>query len=162
MSYWGSPARQFESQVWHFLCGAIPAYPKHLEEDSVMKNARQIVVSALASLILVAAVWAWPSPTINHSTNPRVTGEQASAQPQSVSGKVTSVAKDSFTLNLSPSQTATPGEQFQQEPSSPKTMTFLIDKNTTVEGHLKVNANADVTYREESGSNVAISVRVTQ
>jgi hypothetical protein len=40
-------------------------------------------------------------------------------------------------------------------------MTFLIDKNTAVEGSLKVNANADVTYREESGNNVAISVRVT-
>ncbi len=42
-------------------------------------------------------------------------------------------------------------------------MTFLIDKNTTVEGNLKVNANAAVTNREESGSNVAIiSVRITQ
>jgi len=127
-----------------------------------MKNVKQIVVSTLASLILVAAVWAWPSPTINHSTDPSATDEQASAQPQSVSGKITSVAKDSFTLNLSPSQTATPGKQFQQEPNSPKTMTFLIDKNTTVEGNLKVNANADVTYREESGSNLAISVRISQ
>jgi len=127
-----------------------------------MKNARQIVVSALASLILVAAVWAWPSPTIKHSTHPSATDEQAPAQPQTVSGKITSVAKDSFTLNLAPSQTGTPGKQFQQEPTSPKTMTFLIDKNTTVEGNLKVNANADVTYREESGSNIAISVRVTQ
>jgi len=126
-----------------------------------MKNARQIVVSALASLVLVAAVWAWPSPTINQSAPPTATDKQASAQPQSVSGKVTSVAKDSFTLNLAPSQTA-PGKQLQQEPSSPKTMTFLIDKNTTVEGNLKVNASADVTYREESGSNVAISVRITQ
>jgi len=127
-----------------------------------MKNVRQIVVSALASLIFVAAVWAWPSPTINRNTHPSATDEQAAAQPQSVSGKITSVAKDSFTLNLAPSQTATPGKQFQQEPSSPKTMTFLIDKNTTVEGNLKVNANAEVTYREESGSNVAISVRITQ
>jgi hypothetical protein len=136
--------------------------PPTSQEDSLMKNARQIVVSALASLILVAAVWAWPSPTINHSTHPSATGERASAQPQSVSGKIASVAKDSFTLNLTPSQTAAPGKQFQQEPSSPKTMTFLIDKNTTVEGNLKVNANADVTYREEGGSNVAISVRITQ
>src|SRR5882762_6656326 len=103
--------------------------PQTSQEDSVMKNARQIVVSALAGLILVAAVWA--SPTINHSTYPIVTGEQTAAQPQSVSGKITSVAKDSFTLNLAPSQTATPRQQFQQEPS-PKTMTFLIDKNTTV------------------------------
>ena len=127
-----------------------------------MKNARQIVVSALASLVLVAAVWAWPSPTIKRNTHPSATDEQAAAQPQSVSGKITSVAKDSFTLSLAPSQTATPGKQFQQEPGSPKTMTFLIDKNTTVEGNLKVNANADVTYREESGHNIAISVRITQ
>src|SRR6267143_2901268 len=127
----------------------------------MMNNARQIVVSALASLILVAAVWASPPPIINHSTHPSASDEQASAQPQSASGKITSVAKDSFTLNLAPSQTAAPGQQFQQEPSGPKTMTFLIDKNTTVEGSLKVNANADVTYREESGSNVAMSVRVT-
>jgi len=127
----------------------------------MMNSARQTAVSALASLILVAAVWASPPPTVNHSTHPSATDEQASAQPQSVSGKITSVAKDSFTLNLAPSQTVTPGQQFQQEPSSPKSMTFLIDKNTAVEGSLKVNANADVTYREESGSNVAISVRVT-
>jgi hypothetical protein len=29
-----------------------------------------------------------------------------------------------------------------------------------VEGTLKVGANADVTYREENGANVAISVHV--
>src|SRR6476660_1257688 len=91
--------------------------PQTTQEDYVMKNARQIVVSALASLVLVAAVWAWPSPTINQSAPPTATDKQASAQPQSVSGKVTSVAKDSFTLNLAPSQTA-PGKQLQQEPSS--------------------------------------------
>jgi hypothetical protein len=126
-----------------------------------MKNRRQTVVSTLASLTLVAGVWASPPTAISHSTHLSATDEQASAQPQSVSGKITSVAKDSFTLNLAPSQTAAAGQQFQQEPSGAKTMTFLIDKNTAVEGNLKVNASADVTYREESGSNVAISVRVT-
>jgi hypothetical protein len=40
-------------------------------------------------------------------------------------------------------------------------MTFVIDKNTTIEGKLKVNANAEVTYREDGGNNVAISVHVT-
>jgi hypothetical protein len=129
------------------------------QEGSVMKNARQIVVSTLASLLLVAVVWASPPAAI--STHLSATAEQASAQPQSVSGKITSVAKDSFTLNPASSHTAAAGQQFQQEPSGPKTMTFLIDKNTAVEGNLKVNASADVTYREESGSNVAISVRVT-
>jgi len=38
-------------------------------------------------------------------------------------------------------------------------MTFQIDKNTTVDGKLQVGAKAYVTYREESGKWVAISVR---
>ena len=40
-------------------------------------------------------------------------------------------------------------------------MTFVIDKNTTIEGKLKINANAEVTYRDDNGKNIAISVRVT-
>ena len=34
-------------------------------------------------------------------------------------------------------------------------------QNTTVDGTLKVGANADVTYREDAGKYVAISVRVS-
>jgi hypothetical protein len=48
----------------------------------------------------------------------------------------------------------------QLEAANPKTMTFQIDKNTTIEGTLKVGANADVTYRQEKGANIAISVHV--
>ncbi len=51
------------------------------------------------------------------------------------------------------------GQQLQD--SSPKTMTFQIDKNTTVDGKLQVGANADVTYREDGGKLMAISVRVS-
>jgi len=40
-------------------------------------------------------------------------------------------------------------------------MTFLLDKNTTIEGSLRVGADAEVTYRQEKGANVAISVHVT-
>jgi len=40
-------------------------------------------------------------------------------------------------------------------------MTFLLDKNTTIEGSLRVGANAEVTYRQEKGVNVAISVHIT-
>lgn len=39
-------------------------------------------------------------------------------------------------------------------------MNFLLDKNTTIDGKLKVGATADVTYREDSGQNVAISVHI--
>ena len=68
--------------------------------------------------------------------------------------------KNSFTLAVGQSQTSSDGHNPQQDPASPKTMTFLLDKNTTIEGSLKVDANADVTYRQEKGANVAISVRV--
>jgi hypothetical protein len=40
-------------------------------------------------------------------------------------------------------------------------MSFQIDKNTTVDGQLQVGANADVTYRQDNGSNIAISVHVS-
>lgn len=126
-----------------------------------MKISRRIVFSTLASLMLVTAVWALPPATTHDNTRLDGTNQQPSAQPQSVSGKIASVAKDSFTLTVASSLTTTPGLQLQQQPSVPKTMTFLIDKNTTVEGNLKVNASADVTYREDNGNNVAISVRVT-
>jgi hypothetical protein len=51
------------------------------------------------------------------------------------------------------------GQQLQE--TSQKSMTFQIDKNTTVDGKLQVGANADVTYREDGGKFVAISVRVS-
>jgi hypothetical protein len=40
-------------------------------------------------------------------------------------------------------------------------MTFAIDKNTTVDGKLKVGSTADVTYRQDNGVNVAISIHVS-
>ena len=125
-----------------------------------MKNRRRIVLATLTSLILVAAAWGLPPATTGGSAHPAVTAEQTPAAPQSVSGKIASIGKDSFTLTVGANHPAT-GHQLVQEPASPKTMTFVIDKNTTIEGKLKVNANADVTYREESGNNIAISVHVT-
>ena len=85
--------------------------------------------------------------------------QQDAPQAQSVSGMIASVGRNSFTLNVGPSAAAH-GQQMQQ--TSPKSMIFLINQNTTVDGKLKVGANADVTYREDNGNNVAISVRVTQ
>ena len=41
-------------------------------------------------------------------------------------------------------------------------MTFLVDKNTIIDGKLVVGSNADVTYRDDSsGNHVAVGVRVT-
>src|SRR6266446_3122552 len=125
-----------------------------------MRTVGRVFFSNLASLALAAAVWALP-PTATHGTAMLgLSNSQDTAQQQSVSGKITSVEKNSFTLTVGQSKTSSQIHNLQQDPASPKTMTFLIDKNTAIEGSLKVDANADVTYRQEKGANVAISVRV--
>ena len=116
----------------------------------------RICVSVLASLVLAATLCAIP-PADNAQP---AASRQDSAQTQSVSGKIASVGKTSFTLTVASTHML---DQLQttpaQEPTD-KSMTFMIDKNTTIDGKLKVGANADVTYRQEGGNNIAISVRV--
>lgn len=119
-----------------------------------MKNVSRFGFSTLAALVLVAGALALP-PANTHQTQ---AGQQPAAQTQSVSGKIASVEKNSFTLTLA---SASSVSQDQPQPRPSKTMSFMIDKNTTVEGSLKVGSNADVTYRQENGANIAISVRVT-
>jgi protein-disulfide isomerase len=121
-----------------------------------MKKEMRIAFSALGSLALAAATFAVPAT----ATPAKQSSAQAQqAQTQSVSGRIASVERSSFTLAVGSGST-NPGNQMQQ--TSPKTMTFMIDKNTTVDGKLKVGANADVTYREDAGNNIAVSVRVSQ
>ncbi len=118
-----------------------------------MNKELRIAFSALASLALAAATFAVPATPKNAPA-----AQEQQAQTQSVSGKIASVDKSSFTLTVG--SAASPGQQMSQ--TTPKTMTFMIDKNTTVDGKLQVGANADVTYRQDGGNNVAVSVRVSQ
>ena len=121
-----------------------------------MKNTLRLTLATLAAAILVVAAWGLP-PATTHGSAPALINEQTPAATQSVSGKIASVAKDSFTLTVAGNQTSA-GQQLTQ--AEPKTMTFSIDKNTAMEGKLKVGANAEVTYREEGGKNIAVSVHV--
>lgn len=122
-----------------------------------MKKVRPIIFSAFASLTLAAAMWALPVSPNNPAAHLNVAAGQDVPQTQSVTGKIASFDKSSFTLTVA----STAGKSFTQE-ATPKVMSFTIDKNTTVDGTLKVNASADVTYRQDTnGSNIAISVRVT-
>ena len=122
-----------------------------------MKNVGRVLFTTVAGLTLVVAVWAFSPPTTHEAALLSLSSNSNAPQEQSVSGKIASVEKTSFTLTVGQSQT----QNLQQDPSTPKTMTFMIDKNTTIDGSLKDGASADVTYRQEKGSNVAISVRVT-
>ena len=124
-----------------------------------MKNTLRLTFVSLAGVILVVAAWGLPPATTYGSTHSALINQQTPAATQSVSGKIASVAKDSFTLTVAGSQTS-PGQQLMQQQAEPKTMTFHIDKNTAIEGKLKVGSNAEVTYREEGGKNIAVSVHV--
>ena len=123
-----------------------------------MKNTLRFTLATLAGVILVVAAWGLPPATTHGSAHSTLINEQT-PETQSASGKIASVAKDSFTLTVGGSQTSA-GQQLSQQEAAPKTMKFFIDKNTAIEGKLKVNANAEVTYREEGGKNIAVSVHV--
>ena len=119
-----------------------------------MKKEARFFLAAVSSLILIAAVWGAPPAT--HNTTIAV---QAAAQTQSASGTISAVDKSTFTITLPPTPPVSMASVAQQDP--PKSMTFVVDKNTTIEGKLRVGANADVTYRDDNGNHVAIGVRVT-
>jgi Cu/Ag efflux protein CusF len=118
-----------------------------------MKNAWRFGFSTLAGMVLVAGALALPPANTHQSQE----GQQAAPQPQSVSGKIASVDQNSFTLTVASKSSVSQDPQ----PSASSTMSFTIDKNTTVDGKLKVGSSADVTYRQDNGANVAISVHVT-
>jgi hypothetical protein len=123
-------------------------------------NGTKIVFSGLCSLALTAALALVVPARANttHSDIAAASEQQDATQAQSVSGTIASVSSNSFTLTVG-SNTSAPKQQLQQ--SSPQSMTFQTDQNTTIDGKLKVGANADVTYRQSNGNNIAISVRVT-
>jgi Cu/Ag efflux protein CusF len=118
-----------------------------------MKNAWRFALVSLAGLALVGGALTLPQAKAHQARQQ----EQAAQQTQSVSGKIASVDKTSFTLTVGSAME----EALVQDPSSARTMSFSIDKNTTVEGTLKVGSSADVTYRTDNGANIAISVHVT-
>lgn len=121
-----------------------------------MKKYTRIGVCALASLALAGVLCASPSPARNGNAKHAQT-----AAAQSVSGKIASVSKSSFTLTVAAEKVSNSSAQSQAQ-GTPKTMTFMVDNNTTIDGKLQVGANADVTYREEGGNYIALSVRVGQ
>jgi hypothetical protein len=122
-----------------------------------MKKVVRIGLTCVGSLALALAVWA-----LTPASSNVLAAETASAQaqtpstPQSISGKIASVEKSSFTLTVGGQSNVS-----TSDPQAAKSMTFQVDQNTTIDGKLKVGANADVTYRTEGGNNIAISVRVS-
>jgi hypothetical protein len=122
-----------------------------------MKNAWRTALALGANSILAVAVWGASPKATAHSGLALL---QDLPQLQSVSGRIKSVHSSTFTLFMAESPPPR-GNQLIQERDHPASMTFITDKNTTVDGKLKVGADADVTYRQDhGGNNVAVSVHV--
>jgi hypothetical protein len=142
------------------LASSLPLLPVQSEErkGGDMKNINRIGISIISGSVLAIATWALPAraPRAVSSQN----APKGSVQLQSVSGNITTVARDSFTLTTTG---GTPkGLNFAQVDSTSRTMMFVIDQNTTIDGKLQVGANADVIYRQDAGNNMAVSVTVSK
>jgi hypothetical protein len=113
-----------------------------------------IVLLVLSFLLSPPVLSSEPSPIKAEAENRMV----QSTQIESVSGRIVAIRGNAFTLTIreNPPQ----GLHFQQKPVE-STMTFIIDENTTVEGSLQLDADAEVVYRQQNGNNVAVNVRVT-
>ena len=114
-----------------------------------MNKVSRVVFSALTGFALVAALSVPPS----NAGTPKQDPAQQQAQTQRVSGKISAFDKTSLTISVASANISLQG--------APSSMTFAIDKNTTVDGKLKVGSTADVTYRQDNGVNVAISIHVS-
>jgi Cu/Ag efflux protein CusF len=138
-----------------FYLLSLTGCPPTLEEVlPMLRNWRMgfAVLCAAALAIMLAPIAPVNANATSHTAT-AASSAQVPDQAQSVTGTIASVAKNSFTLTLGSAMS-------QREQTSPRTMMFLIDKNTTVDGKLRVGASADVTYREDNGHNVAINVRI--
>ena len=122
-----------------------------------MKKMGRIGISIISGALLTMGTWALPAMTRSESSQQGAA--KGSVQLQSVSGTISTLQHSSFTLITS---AGAPGEHLQQVSKDNRTMMFITDDNTAVDGTLKVGANADVVYRDDAGNNMVVSVTVSK
>jgi hypothetical protein len=127
------------------------------KEGGDMQNIHRVGLSIISGSLIAIGTWALP---ISLPASKAPVPAQSSIQLQSASGQIAMVSRDSFTLTTS--NGASQGEAFAQVDSTSKTMLFVIDDNTTIDGKLTVGANADVIYRDDNGNHMAVSVTVSK
>jgi hypothetical protein len=89
------------------------------------------------------AAWSKPNPGRRWPA-----GLTAPPDNQSLSGKIASIGDATFSLDITKDQ-------------DKKTVKFVVDEETKVEGKLTVGSQATVEYRSEDGVNLAVRVVVT-
>src|SRR5215469_5405104 len=86
-------------------------------------------------------------------------GYSQATQVESALGRITSVQGNTFTLDVSKQPKSANGGSTAK---SNNVLTLTLDQDTDVHGKIVIGADANVTYREEDGNNIAISVRIVQ
>ena len=101
----------------------------------------RIVVSLAAMFALCFAVAVWSTPLSSQTNASRP------AESQTIAGKISSIGDASFSVDVKKDQDT-------------RTIQFLVDGKTVVEGKLAVGEQALVEYQSEEGRNIARHVVV--
>lgn len=109
--------------------------------------------------ILLGTTFGIAAVITNAGARPGPTYRQT-ATVQSASGQITAVQGNTFTLQIS--STKNDIASSQSGPSDQKALTFTIDQDTDVDGKIAIGAQASVTYREQDGNNIAVSIRIVK
>ena len=109
------------------------------------------ILSGAFLALLLTAVAAHTQPLPPQSQSGSQPGQQSEQSKQSVTGKVTNVE--------------TGGKAFSMEVSqgnNKRTMQFVLDKNTVVQGHVGAGTTATVEYTQNGGQFVALNISEQQ
>jgi hypothetical protein len=104
-------------------------------------------ILTLATLLPAVLVFAVAGRPAARALEPTSRLHHSATQSGSVSGKISAVGGDSFSIDVQKSQ-------------EPVTLKFLIDDTTKIDGQIKVGATATVDYRTEDVKNIAVRVVV--
>jgi hypothetical protein len=104
---------------------------------------KRILYSVPLMGLLVVGLHARTEPMHLQST----TGQQSEPTTKSVAGKVTSIGNSGTSFAV------------EVEGSSKQTMQFVVNKNTQMQGHVKVGTLVAVDYQPaENGQNLAVNI----
>jgi len=111
---------------------------------------KQVLLSFVASALLVAAAWARQAPTAVPAQSQQSPSQPSPATPATatVSGKIAAATDTSLSLEA-------------QNGSDPLTEQFVINSDTKVDGKLAVGSMATVEYRTDGGANIATHITVS-
>jgi hypothetical protein len=80
-------------------------------------------------------------------THPVIVARVPQGEAQRVTGKVAAATENALSLEV-------------EQAGQARTIHFVINEDTNVEGELRAGANAEVSYRTEGGRNIATNIRV--